>query len=140
MLNESERNRLKELAGLLKEEKENPSQLNEKAESEAQQQAMGMALAARRGEMNVSDLKGSARDIYYSDMTNKQIEDYAETSHEGIPEKVDEKESLSEFDDEEIELKRKKQFAHPYRKDYYQYDKQDKTTAFKDDDGDTRAY
>lgn len=55
------------------------------AVSKAQQAVMGMALAARRGEMKVSELSGAALKIYKSDMTDKQIEDFASTSKEGLP-------------------------------------------------------
>ena len=46
------------------------------AKSKAQQTAMRMALAARRGDLEVSKLKGAALEIYKSDMTNKEIEDF----------------------------------------------------------------
>lgn len=59
--------------------------LNEKAKSEDQQQAAGMALAAKRGEMPVSKLKGAAKSMYDS-MSKKELEDFAETEHEGLPE------------------------------------------------------
>ena len=55
------------------------------AVSKAQQAVMGMALAARRGEMKVSELSGAALKIYKSDMTDKQIEDFASTDKEGLP-------------------------------------------------------
>lgn len=46
------------------------------AKSKAQQTAMCMALAARKGDLEVSKLKGAALDIYNSDMTNKEIEEF----------------------------------------------------------------
>lgn len=46
------------------------------AVSKHQQRAMCMALAARKGDLEVSKLKGTALEIYNSDMTNKQIEDF----------------------------------------------------------------
>ena len=55
------------------------------AVSKAQQAVMGMALAARRGKMKVSELPDAALKIYKSDMTDKQIEDFASTSKEGLP-------------------------------------------------------
>ena len=55
------------------------------AVSKAQQAVMGMALAARRGEMKVSELSDAALKIYKSNMTDKQIEDFASTSKEGLP-------------------------------------------------------
>lgn len=56
------------------------------ATSKAQQKAAGAALAAKRGEMKKSELKGAAKEMYES-MTEKELEDFAETSHEGLPEK-----------------------------------------------------
>ena len=53
------------------------------AKSKAQQTAMCMALAARKAEIKVSDLKGAALDIYKSDMTDKEIEDFT-TLKEGM--------------------------------------------------------
>ena len=46
------------------------------AKSKEQQTAMRMALAARRGDIEISKLKGAALEIYKSDMTNKEIEDF----------------------------------------------------------------
>ena len=43
-----------------------------------------MALAAKRGEMPVKDLKGAAHSMYES-MTESQLEDFAETSRKGLP-------------------------------------------------------
>ncbi len=51
------------------------------AKSDDQQQAAGMALAAKRGEKSVSELGGAAKDMYES-MSESELEDYAETSHE----------------------------------------------------------
>ena len=44
--------------------------------SKAQQKAMCMAFATRKGKLEKSKLKGAALDIYNSDMTDKQIEDF----------------------------------------------------------------
>jgi len=72
--------------------------LNEKSKSKSQQQAAGMALAAKRGEMDVEDLKGAAKQMYDS-MNTDDLEDFAETEHEGLPKHVDEnKENLVDFD------------------------------------------
>jgi len=62
------------------------TQLTEKAESEAQQKAAAVALAVKRGEQPESALQGASRDMYDS-MTEKELEDFAKTSHEGIPAK-----------------------------------------------------
>lgn len=56
------------------------------AKSKNQQQAAGMALAAKRGEMPKSELKGAAKDMYES-MTKKELKEYAETDRKGLPEK-----------------------------------------------------
>lgn len=61
----------------------------ESAKSEAQQQAAGAALAAKRGEIPVSDLTGASKRMY-DDMTEDQLEDFAGTKHDGIPKKVEE--------------------------------------------------
>ncbi len=46
------------------------------AVSEAQRKAAGVALAAKRGEIKVSSLKGAAKSMYIN-MTEKQLEDFA---------------------------------------------------------------
>lgn len=56
------------------------------ATSKAQQRAAGAALAAKRGEMKKSELKGASREMYDS-MTESELEDLAETSRKGLPEK-----------------------------------------------------
>lgn len=55
------------------------------AQSKAQQKAAGAALAAKRGETKVSELKGAAREMYDS-MSESQLEDFAETKRKGLPE------------------------------------------------------
>jgi len=54
------------------------------AKSKVQQRAAGMALAAKRGKVPVSRLKGSALQMYKS-MTAKQLEDFASTKRKGLP-------------------------------------------------------
>ena len=49
------------------------------AVSKSQQRLFGMALAVRRGERKRSEVNGAVLDIVDSDMTNKQIEDFAKT-------------------------------------------------------------
>lgn len=49
------------------------------AKSQAQQRLFGMALAVRRGDMKRSDVNDKVLDIVDSDMTNKEIEDFAST-------------------------------------------------------------
>lgn len=56
------------------------------AVSKAQQKAAGAALSAKRGETKRSDLKGASRDMYES-MSEKQLEEFAETKRKKLPEK-----------------------------------------------------
>lgn len=55
------------------------------ATSKAQQKAAGAALAAKRGEIKESELYGASREMYES-MTEKQLEEFAETKRKGLPE------------------------------------------------------
>lgn len=55
------------------------------AKSQAQQRAAGAALAAKRGEMPKSKLKGASREMLKS-MTEKELEDVASTKHKNLPE------------------------------------------------------
>ncbi len=57
------------------------------AKSKAQQKAAGAALAAKRGETKVSELKGASREMYDS-MSEKELEAFASTSRKGKPEHV----------------------------------------------------
>lgn len=59
------------------------------AKSKAQQRAAGAALAAKRGEIEKSELVGASIEMYTS-MTEEELEDLAETPHDGLPEYVDE--------------------------------------------------
>jgi len=58
------------------------------AKSKAQQKAAGAALAAKRGETKVSELKGASKQMYDS-MSESELEDFAETKREDLPDKVD---------------------------------------------------
>ena len=58
------------------------------AESKAQQMAAGAALAAKRDEKKVSDLRGASKDMYDS-MTEDELEELASTDREGLPDHVD---------------------------------------------------
>lgn len=58
------------------------------AVSKAQQKAAGAALAAKRGELKVSELVGASKEMYDS-MSEKQLEEFAETEHKGLPEHKD---------------------------------------------------
>lgn len=55
------------------------------AKSKAQQKAAGMALAAKRGETDKSELQGAARDMYES-MSESELEEMAATPRKGKPE------------------------------------------------------
>ena len=58
------------------------------AKSKAQQRAAGAALSAKRGETKVGELKGAAREMYDS-MTEAELEDFAATPLDGLPEHVE---------------------------------------------------
>ena len=52
---------------------------------------MGTAYAVKKGDTKISDVDPAYRDKVselVADMTLKQLKDYAETSHEGLPDKV----------------------------------------------------
>jgi len=55
------------------------------ATSKAQQKAAGAALAAKRGETPVSELRGASRDMYES-MSETELEELAATPRKGLPE------------------------------------------------------
>ena len=59
------------------------------AKSKAQQRAAGAALSAKRGETKVSELQGASKDMYDS-MSEDELEDYASTDLDGLPEHVEE--------------------------------------------------
>ncbi len=52
--------------------------------SKSQQQAAGLALSAKRGEIPVSRLKGAAKSMYDS-MTIKELEEFAGTKSKSLP-------------------------------------------------------
>ena len=54
------------------------------AQSKAQQRLFGMALAVRRKETPRSEASKEVLDIVDSDMTDKEIEDFAKTKHKGL--------------------------------------------------------
>jgi hypothetical protein len=55
------------------------------ARSKAQQKAAGAALAAKRGEIDKSELKGASREMYDS-MSEEQLEEFAATKRKNLPE------------------------------------------------------
>jgi len=56
------------------------------ATSQAQQKAAGAALSAKRGDTKVKELKGASKSMYKS-MSEKQLEEFAETKRKGLPKK-----------------------------------------------------
>ena len=60
--------------------------LEEKAVSRAQQKAAGAALAAKRGDIPKSKLKGASKRMVK--MSTAELEKYAGTKHKGLPKKV----------------------------------------------------
>lgn len=58
--------------------------------SKAQQRLMGMAYSLKKGDMDPNDASQEVKDLADS-MTLKQLKDFAETKHEGLPDKVEEK-------------------------------------------------
>ena len=60
--------------------------IEEKSVSISQQKAAGIALAAKRGELDPSELTGAAKQMYK--MSEKDLEDFAKTKHKGLPMKV----------------------------------------------------
>ena len=61
------------------------------AKSAAQQKAAGAALAAKRGDMPKSELKGASKSME-SSMTEKELDEMASTKRKGKPEHIAKKE------------------------------------------------
>ncbi|MBZ0214957.1 MAG: DUF3008 family protein [Fimbriimonadaceae bacterium] len=59
------------------------------AKSKAQQKAAGIALSAKRGKTKVSELRGASKEMYQS-MSESELEDFASTDLNGLPDHVDE--------------------------------------------------
>ena len=62
------------------------------AKSKAQQKAAGAALSAKRGDTKVGDFQGASKQMYDS-MSEDELEDYASTDLDGLPDHVDEDDS-----------------------------------------------
>jgi len=60
------------------------------AKSQAQQKAAGAALAAKRGEQKVSDLKGPAKSMYKS-MSEGELDEMASTKRKNKPQHASKK-------------------------------------------------
>jgi hypothetical protein len=58
------------------------------ARSKAQQKAAGAALSAKRGETPVSELQGASKEMYET-MSEDELEDFASTSHDDLPERAE---------------------------------------------------
>jgi hypothetical protein len=61
-------------------------ELHMPAKSKAQQKAAGAALAAKRGDMPKSKLKGASKEMEKS-MSEKQLKEFAETKRKPLPNK-----------------------------------------------------
>ena len=59
------------------------------AKSKSQQRAAGAALSAKRGDTKVSDLQGASKEMYDS-MSEDELEDFASTKTNDLPDHVDE--------------------------------------------------
>jgi Zn/Cd-binding protein ZinT len=60
------------------------------AKSQAQQKAAGAALAAKRGDQKVSDLKGPAKSMYKS-MSESELDEMASTKRKSKPQHASKK-------------------------------------------------
>lgn len=56
------------------------------AKSKSQQKTAGAALAAKRGETRVGDLKGAAKSMYKS-MSERELEEMASVERKHLPDK-----------------------------------------------------
>lgn len=59
------------------------------AKSKAQQRAAGAALSAKRGETKVGDLQGASKQMYES-MSEDELEDFASTKLDDLPDHAEE--------------------------------------------------
>ena len=76
-----------------------------------------MALAVRKGEMKRSDVWDEVLDIVDSDMTNKEIEDFAKTKHDKIKEHKymkDIKQYINENQNDMIDVKETGKYGYMY--------------------------
>lgn len=64
--------------------------LDEKAVSKAQQQAAGIALAAKRGKIHPSKLQGASQEMYNS-MEDSDLNDFASTDTRRLPDRKEQK-------------------------------------------------
>lgn len=86
------------------------NELLEKAESKQQQKIFGLALSVKRGETSRSKVSPQVLKMV-DGMSEKQIRDFAKTSHKGLPRKVSVKE---DYLDEKARGTRPKRTVHAY--------------------------
>lgn len=67
----------------------NELNLDEKSKSKSQQRFMGMVHAVQKGELSPDEVGGDVEKAAAS-MSKKDAEDFAQTKHKGLPEKLDE--------------------------------------------------
>lgn len=66
------------------------------SKSKSQQRLFGMALAVRRGELKRSEVYQEVLDVVDSDMTDKEIEDFAKTKHKSLREHLNKQININE--------------------------------------------
>ena len=113
--------------------------LNEKAVSKSQQRFMGMVHAVQKGELDADEVGDSVAKAAKS-MKKKDVKDFAETKHKGLPNHVDEsvnrnlekiiKEAISEVSKAELDREWDKEAI----KDTYNNAKQHEYTTDDEDD------
>ena len=102
----SVKSRIKNLAQRVVDRMSEEYELQEKSLSVSQQQAAGAALAAKRGEISPSELKGASLEMYKS-MSEKDLRDFAKTKHKGLPKKKVSEQTVNPVD--KVQLKNEKQ-------------------------------
>jgi len=117
--------RIKEMLG----EAAKKKMVNEKAKSKKQQQAAGIALAAKRAGKKPAG-KGAAAQM--ANMPKKELEKFAGTKHKGLPVKKKKKVSESDFFTNESKKSKLKNPTKNAKPDYLDFDKDgDKTEPMK---------
>jgi hypothetical protein len=102
----SVKSRIKNLAQRVVDRMTEEYELQEKSLRVSQQQAAGAALAAKRGEMSPSELKGASLEMYKS-MSEKDLRDFAKTKHEGLPEKKVSEQTVNPVDKTRLKIQQK---------------------------------
>lgn len=99
--------------------------LNEKSKSKSQQRFMGMVYAKKKGKLDTSKLNPEAKEKIEKaakSMTKKEVEDFAKTKHEKLPEKVKkENKNVLNFKEFLLEKKSKKEGEETLRSSSYAY-------------------